>query len=198
MTTSSKKVEIISAALKVFSTHGYNGASLSAIAKIANTNKQLITHHFGSKQNLWQETVDYELRDGIELLKRVKKTDSLQGPEIALKQFIDSYVKWISNKNATHRLMMLENQVDSPRLEWFQTQHVLPSAKLVMRLIKRCQKLGVVKPGDCGRLYFTLLHLPIAPLIGARQYESFVGCKPFEQSEIEYHRQTMLDFLGVQ
>ena len=198
MSTPNKKIEIIAAALKVFSTHGYNGASLSAIAKLANTNKQLITHHFGSKQNLWQETVDYELKDGIELLLSIKETDTLHGPEAALRQFIDGYVKWISNKNATHRLMMLENQVDSPRLEWFQTQHVLPSAKLVMRLIKRCQKLGCVKDGDCGRLYFTLLHLPIAPLIGARQYESFVGCKPFAPSELEYHQQTMLDFLGVQ
>src|SRR6266404_806186 len=53
------KNEILEAALLAFARDGFDGASLPKIAEIANVAHPLIHYYFGSKDNLWRETVDY-------------------------------------------------------------------------------------------------------------------------------------------
>src|SRR6266478_9921996 len=53
------KNEILEAALTAFARDGFDGASLPKIAEIAQIAHPLIHYYFGSKDNLWRETVDY-------------------------------------------------------------------------------------------------------------------------------------------
>src|SRR6267378_6093425 len=53
------KNEILEAALTAFARDGFDGASLPKIAEIAKVAHPLIHYYFGSKDNLWRETVDY-------------------------------------------------------------------------------------------------------------------------------------------
>lgn len=46
---------ILEAAKQLFLEKGFDGASMSAIAKSAGVNKALLFHHFGDKANLWCE-----------------------------------------------------------------------------------------------------------------------------------------------
>jgi AcrR family transcriptional regulator len=48
---------VISAAGELFSRHGFDGVSIRDIAKKARVNHGLIHRHFGSKENLWQKTL---------------------------------------------------------------------------------------------------------------------------------------------
>lgn len=192
-----KRVEIIRAALGAFSSMGFDGSSLSKIAETAGTNKQLITHHFGSKQNLWQEVVDHELQDGIELIRRVRDTERSDGPLPALRQFINDYVTWVATKSAFHKMLFLEGQQNSPRLDWFTKAHVAPSAKVVMRLIAACQEQGAVRTGEVGRMYFTILHLATSPFVHAYQYQLLVGCPPSGETELTYQTAVISEFLGL-
>jgi AcrR family transcriptional regulator len=50
---------LLLAATDAFAEHGYEGASLRAIAHSAGVSFQLITHYFGTKTELWLATVDY-------------------------------------------------------------------------------------------------------------------------------------------
>ncbi|MEP3422941.1 MAG: TetR/AcrR family transcriptional regulator [Erythrobacter sp.] len=192
-----KKSEIIQAALQVFSVEGFNGASLSKIAELAGTNKQLINHHFGSKRNLWQEVVDHELQDGVELIRRVREVERSDGPLPALIQFIEEYVVWVSTKTAFQMLMLFEGQQETERVEWFKREHFLPSAKTVMRLISSCQDIGAVKQGDAGMLYFTALHMGNAPFISAVQYRLMVKQDPMSEAEISHQQAQIFDYLGL-
>ena len=59
---------ILAAALEEFAAHGYAGARVSAIAERAGLNKQLISHHFGGKEGLYQAVMrDRRSRPGGEL-----------------------------------------------------------------------------------------------------------------------------------
>ncbi|OGA38949.1 MAG: hypothetical protein A3G24_12305 [Betaproteobacteria bacterium RIFCSPLOWO2_12_FULL_62_13] len=49
---------ILDAAAEEFSSHGFEGARLSGIARRAKVSKQLIHHHFRSKEKLFTETHD--------------------------------------------------------------------------------------------------------------------------------------------
>ncbi|MEL7199838.1 MAG: TetR/AcrR family transcriptional regulator [Pseudomonadota bacterium] len=192
-----KKTEIIRSALGAFATHGYSGASLSLIASQAGTNKQLITHHFGSKEKLWRAVIDYELEDGVELMRRVGTTETREGPGAALRQFVQEYVAWVATKTSFQAMLMFESRLESPRLDWLAKAHILPSAKVVMSLISACQKTGEVRAGDVGRMYFTLLHLANSPFVSARQFRLIVGREPSAEAELDGHRQTILSYLGM-
>ena len=53
------KVRLLQAGIKEFSAHGYRGASLRDIAKLADTNVAAIKYHFGSKEIFWKEVVSH-------------------------------------------------------------------------------------------------------------------------------------------
>lgn len=53
------RARLLRAATDAFAEHGYEGASLRAIAQTAGVSFQLITHYFGTKTELWLATVDY-------------------------------------------------------------------------------------------------------------------------------------------
>lgn len=50
---SAGRTDILAAALREFSDHGFAGASTAGIARRAGVTQPLVHHHFGSKQGLW-------------------------------------------------------------------------------------------------------------------------------------------------
>jgi AcrR family transcriptional regulator len=46
---------ILDAALREFSTHGFAGARVDAIARAARINKRMLYHYFGDKETLFRE-----------------------------------------------------------------------------------------------------------------------------------------------
>jgi AcrR family transcriptional regulator len=59
---------ILNAALEEFAANGYAGARVDAIAKRAGLNKQLISHHFGGKEALYQAVMtERKMRGGGEM-----------------------------------------------------------------------------------------------------------------------------------
>jgi AcrR family transcriptional regulator len=58
--------EILKAASKVFVEKGYEGASISEIAKLKGLNQSLIYHYFRDKKELWHRAKEYLLKEYIE------------------------------------------------------------------------------------------------------------------------------------
>ncbi len=56
------RARILEAATKEFSDRGFNAASVSAVARRAQVSKQLIHHHFRSKEALFREVHDLKYR----------------------------------------------------------------------------------------------------------------------------------------
>lgn len=54
---------ILRAATHEFSEHGYSGARVNRIAEVADANKQLIYHYFGSKEGVYAEVLQEMLSD---------------------------------------------------------------------------------------------------------------------------------------
>jgi len=49
---------ILAAAEELFLERGFDGASMSALARAAGVNQSLISHHFGSKRGLYDATFE--------------------------------------------------------------------------------------------------------------------------------------------
>lgn len=58
---------IFDAAAAEFAARGYDAATVAGIARRARVSKQLVHHHFGSKERLFQELHDERFRPGPEL-----------------------------------------------------------------------------------------------------------------------------------
>jgi len=180
-----KREKILESALVEFAKNGFQGTSLSQIASGAKTQKQLITHHFGTKEKLWREVVNRELKDGVELLKEVKETASKKDAETAIRQFIHDYIHWCARKKAFHRLIVFDSQADNPRFQWYTENHFKPSHKVMTNLIRKAQKQGVIIEGNPGRLYFTFMNMINSLVLGELTFELYTGRTPNNGRDIE-------------
>jgi len=180
-----KREKILESALVEFAKNGFQGTSLSQIASGAKTQKQLITHHFGTKEKLWREVVNRELKDGVELLKEVKETASKKDAETAIRQFIHDYIHWCARKKAFHRIIVFDSQADNPRFQWYTENHFKPSHKVMTNLIDKAQKQGVVCAGNPGRLYFTFMNMINSLVLGELTFELYTGRAPDNDRDIE-------------
>ena len=57
------RTRIAKAALKEFTDKGYDGTTISKIARRARVSKQLLSHHFPTKERLFREVHDLRFRD---------------------------------------------------------------------------------------------------------------------------------------
>jgi len=192
-----KREQILESALDEFAKSGFQGTSLSQIASGAKTQKQLITHHFGTKEKLWREVVNRELTDGVELLKAVKTTADTDGAEAAIRQFVHEYIHWCAKKKAFHRLMVFDSQADNPRFEWYTENHFKPSHKVMTNLICKAQKQGVIVNGNPGRLYFTFMNMINSLVLGERTFELYTGRTPNADKDIENLKQMIFKVLEL-
>ena len=75
--TKSRKIEILKAAQKRFIRHGLNKTTLQEIARDVRIGKATIYHYFSSKDQLFFETVKWEISDYIGQVKNCFNNESL-------------------------------------------------------------------------------------------------------------------------
>jgi len=65
-----KKLRILEASLKIFATHGYDGATINMIAREAGIAKGLLYSYYESKERLVEELIHYGLEKATAFLNR--------------------------------------------------------------------------------------------------------------------------------
>ncbi len=73
----SRKIDILKAAQKRFIRHGLNKTTLEEIARDVRIGKATIYHYFASKDQLFYETVKWEIADYLEQIKNCFNNESL-------------------------------------------------------------------------------------------------------------------------
>src|SRR5688572_25768840 len=104
------RAALLAAALVEFSAHGRAGARTSAIAARAGVNKQLISHHFGGKDGLYDALVARWEADEA----------SYGGAATPLADLVAAYVEQGARHRDLHRLLLrasLEDEEDPPGLD---------------------------------------------------------------------------------
>src|SRR3974390_1370884 len=59
------KNKIIKAAVKEITEHGYDATTVSGVARRARVSKQLLSHHFPTKEELFSEVHDFRTRSAL-------------------------------------------------------------------------------------------------------------------------------------
>ena len=152
------RAALLDAALVEFAAHGRAGARTSAIAARAGVNKQMISHHFGGKDGLYEALVERWTDEEAEF----------GGPDVPLAELAARYVADGVRHRDLHRLLLrasLEDDDDDPgggldrsdladmrrrRCEGEVGAELDPA--FVLLALEAVAAAGIVFPGDVRRL----------------------------------------------
>lgn len=88
--------KIVRAALKEFTDFGYDGTTISKIARRAGVSKQLLSHYFPTKEKLFREVHDLRFRTAIAHEAMPSKASDLMAERFLLRARDIDYVRFLT------------------------------------------------------------------------------------------------------
>jgi TetR/AcrR family transcriptional regulator len=136
---------ILDAALQTFSLYGFDGASITRIARLHRVSPPLIHYYFANKDELWRAAMDHGIGAMVSDLEEICK-EMVEADCIArLKFFIRRYLGMVTERRAVFRVIVRESDMPSPRLTWLAHHYMTPLYKLIAGLIEEAQTAGRLK-----------------------------------------------------
>ena len=138
-----KEVKIIQSALNVFSTYGFQGASIEQIANESGISKSNLFYYFSSKEELYVEVLSQVLE---EWLKPLKDFTLEQEPHEAIGNYIDIKFMLSKKKPEASRLYAYEMMQGAPYLGAIIKGPLKKLVKEKVEIIDRWIEMGKLKP----------------------------------------------------
>ena len=149
--------EILEAALTTFARDGFDGASLPKIAEIAKIAHPLIHYYFGSKDNLWRETVDYAFGGLVAEAAAVEAASRGLSPLHRLRVMVQAFAQFAARYPDHLGLIMAEMRSDSERLVWLCKNYLNAFLGRLARALKDAQEQNEIKKIPVDHLTFILI-----------------------------------------
>ena len=184
------KTAIVEAALDTFADHGFEGASLRAIAQGAGVTHGLIRHHFGNKEDIFRAVVDHSVAiyeaayQGIYQL--IRDGAHLEDPVGVLKRSIRTFASVSARHPEMMRLLMHEGSKPSERVLYLRDR-IAQLDDLYDTLFAEAQARGMLRHFDCDT-YFLFLLTNCGLVFGLTAVSSlYVGGDVLSQEQVEAH-----------
>lgn len=175
---------VLQAALECFGAFGFEGATTRAIAERAGVSHTLVLYHFGSKEDLWTATMAGALDGYIQLV--AENLDNADGRPAAdvLKRFIEQFVRLSAEFPQIHRIMTIEGNQNTARLNWLIDNYLRDHFCRVRDVIKTAQNDGAVRDCDAARLYYYIIGGGGTLYTLSSEYLQLTGRNVFSEAEI--------------
>lgn len=135
---------ILAAAEALFAEHGFDAASMGAIASAACVSKANVFHHFSSKHALYQAVLRNAIREVAQQLKRMASHSGAVSTDLA--QFAQSHLAGILEHDRFARLMLHELLFDMPPERFKIAQQVFSeNFSQLVGILRRGQKSGELR-----------------------------------------------------
>lgn len=181
------KATILSVALREFALKGYEGASMTSIAKAANTSDSLLYYYFKGKDILWREAIKVP----IEKLNAVREeTEALfkDLDEVSfLKVMVRQTVYFAAANLDLHKIMFLEINNRSERAKWVIKTLMQPMHETVQGKVLEAQRKGLMVKIPIPNLFSILIGASTTFFTHAYKMELLHGINPLEPDQIEQH-----------
>ena len=93
---------LLQRATALFAEHGYEGLSMSELAREAQISKALLYHYFPSKRRLFEAA----LADGAEDLRRRTEPEPGKAPAEQLAKTLDEFLRWVQERPAAYATLL--------------------------------------------------------------------------------------------
>lgn len=188
--------KILDTAAECFAYKGFSGASTHDIAARAGVNQGLITYHFKSKENLWNEVIDElfgEFRN--ELANRMHELREVD-EAIFFKLIIRHYLRSAAKRPEIIRLMFEQGKQPDEHLKRVVDRHIKPIYDALCHFIESGQKQGAIRPGPVNSIYY--IFLTTASVFSIKDEAKWVtGEDVLSEAFIESHANCLINMLFV-
>jgi TetR/AcrR family transcriptional regulator len=181
--------KIIAAAIEEFSQCGLRGASVSSIAEKAGIDHGLITHHFGSKEALWQtvltqSTTELELalRDSLANSESVGAVDTLK-----LVKLHECFIRFITDRPYFTAIMSHARTDPGVEIDSMMERQVTWTQDILIRLTRAAQAAGHYVEGDPAHLVLVFLGAAARVHMMPLEVKRLTGRGPFSRSFMRDH-----------
>ncbi|MET0546490.1 MAG: TetR family transcriptional regulator C-terminal domain-containing protein, partial [Caulobacterales bacterium] len=114
-----------------------------------------------------------------------------------LRTFIEQFVRMSARLPQIHRILTMEGNQDTPRLQWVVDHYLRNHFTAVRDLIRRGQQEGSVRESDPARLYYLIIGAGGTPFTIPTEYKEFTGRDIFSEAEIYRTIAFILDIVFV-
>lgn len=148
---------LLEAALEVFSRDGYEGGSLPTIARAAKVGHPLIHYHFGSKENLWRQTVEFAFGGLIREAATIEAASQDLSPIDRLRVLIRTFSLFAARHPNHLGLIMSEWRSNSERLTWLNENYTGRFAINLRLLLIEAREAGQIKAIPADHLGYIIM-----------------------------------------
>ena len=165
------KEQVIRAAVDLFSTKGFNGTSIRAIANAMGMSISNIYHYFGNKEGLILAILEQSSKRLLETLRQVAKKD--MDPLDRLKLLIESHVRLSEVFRKESKIFFIDEDHLSPEGNENNRQNQREILNIYLKELQTLKELGYLESQNLMVLAFNILgvinwqlkwHRPEGPL----------------------------------
>lgn len=139
--------DILQRAFSAFAQSGYDGVSLRQFATKCGVSDSLLHHYFGSKQQLWQQTVDHFVAPLMADLMTSLETLAQQGDAAsALRQNLPVALKRLMSDPIALTFMFREGEAANERGEHIRNAYMRPYLQQLDNLFEQAIAAGQFRP----------------------------------------------------
>jgi TetR/AcrR family transcriptional regulator len=179
---------IVDGAVEVFSELGFQGGTTREIATRANTTQGLVTHHFPSKEALWQAATDQLFLSfktlGLERLT-LATADTAEG---IARELIRDHVRIAAGHSNLFRILVGDGNSNEARVGWVVDTHIKP----LYDVFGEFWNVVDVQPENIASAFFIVAGAASMIFAIAGPAERLTGVNPTSEAEIDRHA----DFLA--
>jgi AcrR family transcriptional regulator len=137
--------DILKQAFAAFARQGYDGVSLRQLAAGCGISDSLLSHHFGSKQQLWQEAVDSVFAPLYRHL--VTTLESIEAENVAwvLRRNLKAALTLLAAQPEALAFMFREGEGDNDRADHLRRNYVEPYIARIHALVDEARAQGLMR-----------------------------------------------------
>ncbi|MCL4530886.1 MAG: TetR/AcrR family transcriptional regulator [Chloroflexi bacterium] len=198
------RLAILNAAEEVFAEHGFDGARIDAIAKVAGYNKSLIFQYYGDKLALYDAVIrraDEQTRamqnDALATLMRSETEFNLDQFKLLLGKFVGWYFDYLLEHPHIQRIYLWEMAEGWQTMSRVFTQRDFDDIDEITPVLLKLQSAGFLRSGlnsllQLSTALFTCpLYLSLPPL-----YKTLLPGTDFSSPvELAHARQFVIEFI---
>lgn len=176
--------QVLRSALECFGAFGFDGTSTRAVADRAQVTHTLVLYHFGSKEELWLAAMEDALGAYSRSVSENLANPNGRSAAEVLKTFIEQFVRLSAQYPQIHRILTMEGNQDTPRLQWVINHYLREHFTSVRDVIRMAQDEGAVRDCDAARLYYYIIGGGGTLFTVSTEYRELTGRDVFSESEI--------------
>ena len=185
------KSDLLKTARQEFALRGYEGVSMTGLAKAAGISDALLYYHFKNKETLWKEAVTDSTRQLATQIEEVQKLfKDLKGISV-LKVLTRQFTYFTANNVEFTKIVFQEMINRSERAKWLVESLMMPIHNAVVTILEEAQRNGEIKKFPIPNFTSAIIGAITSYFIHAYKLELLYDLNPLEEDAIEQHIDTI-------